>query len=181
MKLEWRDVAPGDGPAISTSITAGETAALRQLARDATLRVGEVLEVGSAYGYSAVTMASVRAMVTAVDPHSWLNSLAVMRGNLAAYGVADRVAIDQRLSQIALPEYVAAGRTFGLVFVDGDHAEPAVEHDVTWAVRLLAPGGVLACHDYDEDTCPGVRPALDRVLGTPHELVDTLAIYRGLA
>ena len=46
---------------------------------------------------------------------------------------------------------------------------------------LLRLGGVLACHDYDEDTCPGVRLALDDMLGPPHELVDTLAIYRGLA
>lgn len=178
MKLEWRDVAPGDGPAISTSITGDETAALVDLA--ATLPPA-ALEVGSAYGYSAVVMARMITHVVAVDPHAWLNSLEVMRGNLDAHGVADRVDIDQRQSQIALPEHASAGSRFYLIFIDGDHAEPAVEHDVTWACKLLAPGGVLAAHDYGEDTCPGVRAALDRLLGSPPELVDTLAIYRGLA
>jgi len=80
-----------------------------------------------------------------------------------------------------LPTLVDRGALFDLIFIDGDHAEAAVEHDVTWAVKLLAPGGVLACHDWDEDTCPGVRAALERVLGVPSELTDTLAVYEGLA
>lgn len=177
MKLEWRDVAIGDGPAISTSITAAEAEALRQLSRGART----IMEVGSAFGYSAVVMAHAGATLVAVDPHAWLTSLQVMQGNLAAYGAAGWVLVDQRPSQVSLPERAAAGWRCDLIFIDGDHGESAVEHDVTWALELLADDGVLACHDYDEDTCPGVRPALDRVLGTPHELVDTLAIYRGLA
>jgi len=43
-------------------------------------------------------------------------------------------------------------------------------------LKLLREGGTLACHDYDEDTCPGVRQALD-LWKTPPKVVDTLAIY----
>jgi predicted O-methyltransferase YrrM len=184
--LEWRPVAFADWPAISTSVTAAETETLRELTWAATrAHLADphcgVLEIGSAYGWSAAVMASAGAVVTAVDPHSWLSSAETMRVNLAACRVADRVTIDQRVSFVALPDLAVADRRFGLIFVDGDHAEATVEHDVTWAVKLLAPGGVLACHDYGEDTCPGVAAALDRLLGPPPELVDTLAIYRGLA
>jgi predicted O-methyltransferase YrrM len=146
------------------------------------IRTKWALEVGSAYGYSAVAVAQVGTHVIAVDPHAWIDgSESAMRGNLAAYGVEYQVTIIRLPSQTALPNLAWPVGRFGLIFIDGDHAEATVEHDVTWAVKLLAPGGVLACHDYGEDTCPGVAAALDRLLGPPPELVDTLAIYRGLA
>ena len=183
MFLPWRPVllTGGPVPAISTSVTEPETARLQQLATTAT----DVLEVGSAFGFSAIAMALAGAHVTAIDPHNQLGShpvaggsLEVMRGNLEAYGVADRVQIIVEPSQTALPTLVADDRQFGMVFIDADHVEGAVAHDVTWALKLLREGGVLACHDWDEGTCPGVRAALERLLGPPPELVDTLAIYR---
>lgn len=175
MKLEWRPVALGVGyPEISTSLTMAETNELMRLAKDA-----DVLEVGSAYGYSAIAMALAGGRVLAVDPHQWLASRAVMDHNLAAYGMASRVEIRQSDSGTVLPELV--GRLFDLVWIDGDHEAAAVRRDVELALPLLKPGsGVLACHDWDEDTCPGVRAALEAKLGPPHELWDTLAIYRGL-
>lgn len=171
MKLEWRDVAPGDGPAISTSLTLAETDELRRLANDA-----NVLEVGSAFGYSAVAMALAGGRVTAVDPHQWLNSFGVMMANLAAYTVSGRVDIRVGDSWTVLPELVAAKAQFDLVWIDGDHEAHTVAHDVQWALKLLKPTGTLACHDYGEDTCPGVRQALD-AWKVPPRLVDTLAIY----
>ena len=55
--------------------------------------------------------------------------------------------------------------------------------DVEAARKLLADGGVLACHDLGEDCCcPGVRAALDALFPAgPDEQVDTLAIYREVA
>ena len=174
--LQWRDVAPGDGPAISTSLTHDETSKLRWLAAGA-----DVLEIGSAYGYSAVSMALAGAQVIAIDPHNWLPSLEVMQANLAAYEVADQVDIRVARSNDEMPQLYSRGRRFDLVWIDGDHSAEAVAHDVEWALKLLWPGtGILACHDYDETTCPGVRQALD-AWRVPEELVDTLAIYRGPA
>jgi predicted O-methyltransferase YrrM len=176
MLLPWRDLAPGDGPPISTSVTEREAAELQRLAKGK-----RVLEVGAAYGFSTVTLALVASWVTSVDPHNWLQSYGPLMRHLNVYSVTDRVGVVQAFSYDALPQMVDEGVSFDLVFIDGDHAEQAVDHDVTWGRKLLAPGGVLACHDYGEDTCPGVRAALDRLFGGPGDLTDTLAVYRDLA
>jgi len=172
LQLLWRDVAPGSGPAISSSITQSETAELQRLAKDVS-----VLEIGSAYGYSAIAMALAGGHVTAVDPHTGHHSFGTMHANLGIYRVADRVEVICARSQEALPDLYDRGERFDVIFVDGDHTDAAVEHDVRWAVKLLKAGGVLACHDYDEATCPGVRVALDRLFGGPGVLTDTLAVY----
>ena len=173
MKLTWRPVAPGDGPTIPTSVTPAESDELRRLAAGK-----RVLEVGSGHGYSTVLMALAGALVTAVDPHTWLGSYPQLVANLDAYQVLGRVQVVQLDAWVALPALAAEGRTFEVVFLDGDHADHATTHDARWAARLLADGGVLACHDYGSVTCPGVAAALDRLLGAPDRLVGTLAVYR---
>jgi len=178
MKLDWRPMIPGGplapdaGPPISTSLTKEETDQLRWMGTGA-----DVLEIGSAYGYSTIVLASASARVTAVDPHIDLGSLTILAGNLAAYQVAHRVSLRVAYSQDALPALVAEGQQFDLIWIDGDHQAHTVTHDVQWALRLLRDDGILACHDYDEDTCPGVRQALD-AWKKPPTLVDTMAIYR---
>lgn len=171
MHLPWRDVAPGDGPAISTSVTAAEAAELGRLAEGR-----EVLEVGSAFGYSAVVMALTGARVTAVDPHTWLpESFEVMTGNLGAYGVSDRVTVVRGPSQAVLPRLADMGARFGLVFIDGDHSAEAARHDIRWGLQLLDPGGTLAVHDYLEDCCcPGVREAVDGMFPEGGTLVGSM-------
>lgn len=169
MKLEWRDVPIGR-TIINTSLTAAETAELQRLANGK-----DVLEIGSAYGYSTVALALVAKRVTTVDPHTGHNSLDALVDNLHANGLTGKVWWIVDRSQDILP--TLAPRAFDLVWIDGDHTAEVVEHDLRAAQTLLRPGGVLACHDYDEDTCPGVKIALDRVLGPPPKLVDTLAVY----
>lgn len=171
MKLVWRPIAPGDGPAIDTSLTPAETDELRRLAKDS-----DVLEIGSAYGFSAVAMALAGGRVEAIDPHAWLGSFDAMVANLAAYRVSDQVRIYRSDSWTVLPELGSEGRQFDLVWVDGDHEAHTVAHDVGWARKLLRPTGTLACHDYGEATCPGVQQALD-AWKPPPRLVDTLALY----
>ena len=175
MHLPWRDVAPGAGPAISTSVTDAEAAMLGRLAAGA-----QVLEVGSAFGYSAITMALAGAdHITAVDPHTWLPaSLDVMLENLAAYGVTDRVEVMAGHSFTALPVLAGEGLEFGLVFVDGDHSYEAARHDIEWARKLLGPGGVLAVHDVGETCCcAGVAEAV-KSLGLTGEMTDTMLVVR---
>lgn len=170
LTLSWRDVQIGDGPAISTSLTEAESDELRRLAAGA-----DVLEIGSAYGYSAIVMALAGAnSILAIDPHLWLDSWPTMTANVEAYGVANRVQIWRTDSQAALPTLRIP--TFDLVWIDGDHEAATVAHDVHWARQLLKPTGHLACHDYDEATCPGVRQALD-AWRPPSTLIDTLAVY----
>src|SRR5581483_5767799 len=174
MMLPWRPVGIDGGPEIGTSLTDAEAAKLRELTTGK-----RVLEIGSAYGFSAVTMALTAEHVTAVDPHCNLlpevfpnqdrgphagrDSLAEMQANLKAYGVEDRVTIVQARSEDVLPWLREDEARFGLIFIDGDHSEAAVLHDARNALFLLEADGVLACHDYGEDSCPGVQAALDRV------------------
>lgn len=177
MHLPWRNVAPGDGPLISTSVTLEETAALARLAAAA----GDVLEIGSAFGYSAIVMALAGARVAAVDPHTWVpDSLAGMERNLAAYGVSSRVFIVAGSSAPVMSEFAEAGTRFGLVFIDGDHSAAAVRADVAGALKILRPGGVLAVHDHGEDCCcPGVRQALDEAFPDgPDELTGSLFVVK---
>lgn len=169
MRLPWRLI---DG--IPTSLTAAETAKLRDLAKD-----GLVLEVGSAYGYSAIQMAQAGAeLVVAIDPHIGENpdSLDRMVVNVAVHGLGDRITIWCAKSAAALP--LLDSGIFDLVFVDGDHSEDAVAHDIREAWRLLKSGGTLACHDWGEDSCGGVQAALGAWEHYPDEIVDTLWITR---
>lgn len=175
MKLEWRLMSPsnsGAGPQISTSLTQRETHALASLAAGK-----DVLEIGSAYGYSAIAMALSGASVYAVDPHTWIGgSHAAMVQNAAAYSVQDKIKIVTSDSYTVMPALINEGRLFDLVWIDGDHEAHAVRHDLAMALKLLNPTGYLACHDYDEATCPGVRIALDE-WKPPTTIIDTLAIY----
>jgi predicted O-methyltransferase YrrM len=171
MHLPWRDVPAGlASPLISTSLTAAESDRLAELAAGR-----DVLEIGSAYGFSACVMALAGAKhVTAVDPHTWLGSHEAMVSNLDKAGVAESVTIVRDASPAAL----AGLGPFGLVFVDGDHSAEAVAADVAAARAALDDGGVLAVHDYGEDCCcPGVRQALDILFPAgPDELTDTLFV-----
>lgn len=183
MRLTWRDVEVRAGLPIFTSLTGAEAAELSRLARDK-----RVLEVGTAYGYSGITMLTGGAEeLWTVDPHVTHDSLGAFQANVDAAGFTMRVktivgtsrqctALRGKNSSLGVPE-----RYFGLVFIDGDHTREGVLHDVEWARRLVKPfGAVIACHDYDEDTCPGVKQALDELGVTwrrPSYMVDTLAVY----
>lgn len=170
-QLVWKETAMNSGPPIPTSLTPAETEKLRQLAAGQ-----HVLEIGSAYGYSAIQMVLGGARhVLAIDPHmgELPDSLPVMLTNLEVHGVADRVSIILSTSQRALPPLVATGARFGLVWIDGNH-DIAVESDVAHGFELLAPGGHMAVHDYGEDTFPEIIRVCDAAIPEPPELVDTL-------
>ena len=179
MLLPWRDLAPGNGPVINTSLTVRETKELQRIVRSveySPASMPEVLEVGSAFGYSTVALALAGARVTAVDPHVQLASYEQMLANLGAYGVAHLVDIRRGDSRQILPALLEEGRSFDLVWIDGDHAADMVTHDVGWALKLVKDGGILALHDLDEGTCPGVRQAVD-AWRQPDYTIDTLAVY----
>ena len=163
MHLSWRNVAPAEiGPLISTSLLEEEAAELARLAEGR-----RVLEIGSAHGFSAVTMALGGAEhVTAIDNHAgntWLgDTRSVMERNLAAAGVADKVTIVQADSRAGLAALGEQGAKFGLIFIDGDHSFAGATADISGALPLLDTGAVLAVHDYAETCCcPEVKTAVD--------------------
>ncbi len=163
----------GVGPAIKAGVSDLEAAELRCLARGA-----RVLEVGSAWGYSAVLMAKVARSLVSVDPHMDFGSLRTFLANLEAHGVRDKVTAMVTVSRRALPELMERGERFDLIFIDGDHSAEAVRFDALWARHLVTAAGVIAFHDYNTgvsaevvEGLKGWRP-FDR-------LVDSLAVYEG--
>lgn len=114
-----------------------------------------VLELGRTSGRSTVALAqSARALVSlgAEDP-------ATARAWLERFGLAGRA----DLIRSGSPEVERPLGPFGLVFVDGEHDGASVRADVEFALSVLEPGGVLACHDYPDPGWPEVRRVIDEL------------------
>jgi hypothetical protein len=141
-----------------------------------------VLEIGSYCGLSTVCLARTAASVVALDPHDGRgtpvpqNTLPALRRNLARYGVAGKVEVRVGVSGEPWP-----GDEFDVVYIDGDHSAEAVRRDIAHALACLAPGGLLAFHDYRSPHDPGVTEAVDELLAAGGELLsthETLAVVR---
>ena len=52
-----------------------------------------------------------------------------------------------------------------LVFIDGDHRYEPCKQDIKRYRPLVRKGGILAGHDYNHRTWPGVARAVDELLG----------------
>ena len=193
MLLEWRDVAPVPDRCpelkIWTSLTVNETATLRQLAKNK-----RVIEVGAAFGYSTVVLASVAVAVTSIDPHTTpvalgnfnfataedlgrysSGTLKTLIHNLLTAKLPD-VEIVCGLSQDVLPTFSGL---YEFAFIDGDHGLAIAMQDLYHCARLGVT--TIAVHDYREDLNPYVAPAVIEWLNhNPDwrmtDLVDTLAL-----
>lgn len=85
--------------------------------------------------------ADMMAAVVALSPH------------LGRYRIVRARSVD------APPIVLGHIRPPGFVYLDGDHSEAAVAEDLATWWPVLADGGVLAGHDYDDDH-PGVVSAV---------------------
>lgn len=153
---------------VTTSLTDAEAGRLAELAAGRM-----VLEIGAGYGYSGILMANTARHVTTIDPFKARSpmSFEALRGetaydinitceNYRRAGVAGKITVIEARSEDVLPRLVDTHARYGLVFIDGDHTLRAVTSDLHYAVLLREPGGVIAVHDYDEDTCPDVATAI---------------------
>lgn len=153
---------------LHSSIDAAEAECLaRVIAADPA--IARTLEVGCAYGVSALVICTATAgragaHHTLVDPYQsgeWDG--AGVRG-LEAAGVTAFTLLEEPSAQ-ALPR-LAAGQSgrFDLVFVDGWHTFDQVMLDAFYATRLLRTGGYLA---FDDVTLPSVRRVVDYCAACP--------------
>lgn len=162
---------------ISGSLVSRECTKLAELAKDKV-----VLEVGSQYGASTVSMARVARQVIAVDWHrgdmhaTYQDTLPTFRQNLNVYGVADKV-----IPVVATFEQVVSffrPGSFDLAFIDAQHLYEDARRHVLLAAPLVAAGGTIVVHDYGWEHFPGVKEAVDSILGEHKPFVyDTLAIF----
>jgi hypothetical protein len=122
-------------------------------------RPARTLEVGLAYGGSALTIAATHrelghaaaAQHTVFDPFQaddWDNAAlaALERAGLSAY-----IDFRPQLSSIGLPNAASQGDRFGLIYVDGSHLFEDVFMDACFGFRMLEDGGVILFDDCSID------------------------------
>lgn len=166
-------------------LTYAEGRALYELSRGK-----RVLEIGSYCGKSTICIAQGAASVTCIDPFDGRgtprpkDTHARFVANLMEFGVRGKV------TEVIGTTADAGCRwpPFEVVFIDGDHDEDNVAADIEFAERVLAPGGLIVCHDYRRHPNdgslgwdPGVTMAVDDYLTTGAELLarhDSLAVIR---
>jgi SAM-dependent methyltransferase len=161
-------------------LTEAEGRRLAELAKDKT-----VLEIGSFHGLSTICMAQAAAKVVCIDPCDGRATPRVgdtedaFLANVTRFGVAGKVRLYVGTTEEIAP--TLEDKSFDLVFIDGDHSRAAVKRDIAEALRLLAPGGLLAFHDYNSRQDPDVTVAVNQLLTAGAELVsetDSLAVVK---
>lgn len=146
-------------------LSARQGARLFDLARSLDA-VGDVVEIGSAFGRSTValglgTRARGGGKVYGVDPHTGGIGLAQQYGPLAQSFSSlgpflqniVRFGLEEVIVPVVLPSARAAevwpGRPVRLLFIDGWHDYDECSRDILAWGRWVSPGGVIAVHDYD--------------------------------
>jgi predicted O-methyltransferase YrrM len=184
------------GPAVGDAIFAGEipsSTTEAECLRLAELARGRrVLEIGTYFGRSTVSLASTAVAVHTIDVHpadeiSGDDTLAGLMQNLDRYELRQKVVVHVGFSQLILPLLKPA--SFELAFLDAQHQREPVEEDLERLLPLLRPGGVIAFHDYGVPGVEhrgrwdpfGVTEVVDEFAGSRGlsvELVETLAVVQ---
>lgn len=161
----------------------------RELARLAAGK--DVLEVGAFKGRSTICLAREARTVDVIDTFDGRATpqpgptLREFRENTDRRRGRAFVGVHRGSSAEVLPTLAAAGSSYDLVFIDGDHDEAAVRADVDAVLPLLRPGGLLALHDYGNKDDPGVKAAVDSLLldgrGELLSQIDSMAVIRPAA
>lgn len=150
---------------IDGGICPGERRALYQLV--ASFKPARVLEIGTHIGAS--TLAIARSLATNSGPGAHLTTVDIADVNDPAHGAFARLGLDSpraslaraglsdRVTFIAKPSSEFLRETddrFDLIFLDGDHAAPAVYRDFAQALNCLTPNGTILLHDFYPDGRP---------------------------
>jgi predicted O-methyltransferase YrrM len=113
--------------------------------------ITRTLEIGCAYGFSSLHIASALAgrpgahhiIVDPMESTTW-KGIGVI--NLDRAGV-DFYELREKSSEIALPELLTEGAQFDLVFIDGWHTFDQTLVDMYYANRLIRTGGYILVDD----------------------------------
>ncbi len=152
-------------------LSEAEGIALAELARGKS-----VLEIGAFCGRSTICMAQTAEEIRTVDPFDGratpepADTFSEFMDNLVRYGVD---VIPHRATSEVVASFEA--KSFGLVFIDGDHSFDAVVRDAKLAARVLKPGGRIAFHDYGSPEDPDVMQAVDHLVTLGCKFIGVVA------
>jgi len=140
-----------DGDFERVSIPNADSDVLRDLLLDE--RATTVLEVGLAYGASALAIAE--ALVAQGSPaarHVIVDAFQDHFGNVGwnaieTAGLTGICSLVRRRSQFALPQLIEDGMDFDAAFVDGSHVFHNVFVDLVFIRELVHPGGLVILDD----------------------------------
>jgi predicted O-methyltransferase YrrM len=146
----------GDAFAVHSATRPGDVATLLKLAQDRRY----VVELGTALAWTtvALALADPQRRVLSFDPVIQRHRDAYLA--LAPAHVRERITL-VRWAGAEGPEHAAA--PVDLLFIDSTHTrEDTIAEVRAWRPRM-APGAIVALHDYDNPAFPGVREAVDEL------------------
>ena len=107
----------------------------------------KTLETGFGLGVSAASiMSASRSRHVAIDPFQADYDNCGL-SNLERLGLAGSLEFYAEYSHTVLPRLLSQGRTFELIFIDGDHKFDGQFVDFYYASALIEEGGVIVLHD----------------------------------
>jgi predicted O-methyltransferase YrrM len=120
-----------------------------------------ILEIGTRTGISLCQLLSsylnhsVIERIVSVDPFpDGFASVNLVKKNLNYLNLpADKVEFMEMKSEEAIPILTAAGESFDLIIVDGDHSKDMAYFDLLGADMLINEGGVIVFDDISPDGC----------------------------
>jgi predicted O-methyltransferase YrrM len=136
------------------------------LLRDQLVRAGveTVVEVGLAYGSSALAIGEALAIIDPQNPrHLIIDPFQQQVWSNVGWDLLRRAGIDstatlmQAPSSVVLPQLLADGLMADAAFVDGSHRFHEVFMDLYYLRKIVRPGGLIVV---DDDWTPSVRTAV---------------------
>lgn len=123
-------------------------------------RADSIVEIGSYHGKSAkiMSLANPKAKILAIDKPQDLRCQRILEINLTNSGVY----IFSGDSREAVPALAQHGG-IKFAFIDGGHLEADVTHDIGVILGFMAPGGIIAGHDWRHNNpLDGVNVAVEK-------------------
>jgi len=136
----------------------------------------EMVEIGSFVGDSTEIFAQRCSLINCVDP--WKNGYDESDPSSFTWPMSQIEAQFDELRKIypniikykMKSEFAALDfkdQSLDFIYIDGNHLYDFVKKDIlAWLPKLKKPG-VIAGHDYAHKLAPGVKPAVDELLGVP--------------
>jgi predicted O-methyltransferase YrrM len=161
---------PFDGDFERVALPAADADHLRDLLVNDGVR--SVIEIGLAYGSSALALGEALCSTDAtdvshivIDPFQATSYGNVGKDAMIAAGLADRTTFIEEPSSIALARLVADGVTVDAAFVDGSHRFHEVFVDLYFLRKLIRPGGLVILDDAEWPSVAAALRYFDRNLG----------------